>query len=508
MARIRHTRPAIWTDRQLCRLSLGAHFIAVALPNYCDDEGRWEFSPRLVLAEIFPYRPEISEADVELFLKELLDSGYIRRYQVGGVDYLDIPGWDQSVNRPKPSEIPPHPDSGADAPLPHRGERSAPARPQHRNGNHTNDQAPSNVIPMAPKAPPARSASQFSESDTERSTHGHLPGDSRGKKKMEKKKLIKYPPTPLAGAALARPANPAAEAEFRASFEEFWRRYPRVEGKGKAEAELRAALGGGVSLEEILRGLEGYKRWITSEHKELRWVKHAGTFLAQRCWEDYAEYVSADWDSPLWGSDDASGACNSDLGNAAGNGTKASQMAAEALNAGGATVRHVRGGSEAYSGSEGARTTASGLSIGDVGVLFAEFWRRYPRKDAQTRARQEYQAALARGAKPEELLFALERYKREISVKRMLAKHVRYAATFLADDAWRDYLGPIAAHEIQSPLWTEEGPEAGDANPFATGRVSQQVRRSSPAEQQRVWEMIKAAKDAVHKGGLRALAGD
>lgn len=325
---------------------------------------------------------------------------------------------------------------------------------------------------------------------------------------MEKKKLIKYPPTPLAGAALARPADPAAEAEFRASFEEFWRRYPRVEGKGKAEAELRAALGGGVSLEEILRGLEGYKRWITSEHKELRWVKHAGTFLAQRCWEDYAEYVSADWDSPLWGSDDVSGACNSDLGNAAGNGTRASQMAAEALNAGGATVRHVRGGSEAYSGSEGARTTASGLSIGDVGVLFAEFWRRYPRKDAQTRARQEYQAALARGAKPEELLFALERYKREISVKRMLAKHVRYAATFLADDAWRDYLGPIAAHEIQSPLWTEEGPEAGDANPFATGRVSQQVRRSSPAEQQRVWEMIKAAKDAVHKGGLRALAGD
>ncbi|MDA8385971.1 MAG: hypothetical protein M0Z88_06895 [Actinomycetota bacterium] len=92
MARIRHTRPAIWTDRQLCRLSLGAHFIAVALPNYCDDEGRWEFSPRLVLAEIFPYRPEISEADVagwlEIseadvagWLEQFVHTGYVRRYE-------------------------------------------------------------------------------------------------------------------------------------------------------------------------------------------------------------------------------------------------------------------------------------------------------------------------------------------------------------------------------------------------------------------------------------------
>ena len=81
MARIRHTRPAIWTDRQLCRLSLGAHFIAVALPNYCDDEGRWEFSPRLVLAEIFPYRPEISEADVAGWLEQFVHTGYVRRYE-------------------------------------------------------------------------------------------------------------------------------------------------------------------------------------------------------------------------------------------------------------------------------------------------------------------------------------------------------------------------------------------------------------------------------------------
>ena len=81
MARIRHTRPAIWTDRQLCRLSLGAHFIAVALPNYCDDEGRWEFSPRLVLAEIFPYRPEISEADVAGWPEQFMHTGYVRRYE-------------------------------------------------------------------------------------------------------------------------------------------------------------------------------------------------------------------------------------------------------------------------------------------------------------------------------------------------------------------------------------------------------------------------------------------
>ena len=501
MGRIRQNRPDFWTDLEYCRVSFLAHSFAAALRTKCDDEGRHRYSARQLLAEIFLNRPEISEADVAGWLEELVEKGLIRRYSVDGVDYLDHPNWTEPINRPTPSRIPPNPESAEPAPLP----RQAPASDTAGN----TDAATSNIIPMAPANEAASSTCEsLSERLTEPTKNGHLPGDSRGKKKMEKKKLIKYPPTPLAGAALARPADPAAEAEFRASFEEFWRRYPRVEGKGKAEAELRAALGGGVSLEEILRGLEGYKRWITSEHKELRWVKHAGTFLAQRCWEDYAEYVSADWDSPLWGSDDVSGACNSDLGNAAGNGTRASQMTAEALNAGGATVRHVRRGSEAYSGSERARTTASGLSIGDVGVLFAEFWRRYPRKDAQTRARQEYQAALARGAKPEELLFALERYKREISVKRMLAKHVRYAATFLADDAWRDYLGPIAAHEIQSPLWTEEGPEAGDANPFATGRVSQQVRRSSPAEQQRVWEMIKAAKDAVHKGGLRALAGD
>lgn len=79
------------------------------------------------------------------------------------------------------------------------------------------------------------------------------------------------------------------EQGYSQEFLEFWEIYPRRDGsKREAFVSFTKAIKTGVSHETITRGSREYANHVTRDGTEQKFVKHAQTWLNQRCWEsDY-----------------------------------------------------------------------------------------------------------------------------------------------------------------------------------------------------------------------------
>lgn len=68
--------------------------------------------------------------------------------------------------------------------------------------------------------------------------------------------------------------------DYSDTFLEFWKLYPRKEGKGDAYKKYNARLNNGFSPEEILTATRNYIAEIEKRHTEPQYIKHPKTFLA------------------------------------------------------------------------------------------------------------------------------------------------------------------------------------------------------------------------------------
>lgn len=71
------------------------------------------------------------------------------------------------------------------------------------------------------------------------------------------------------------------------NFTIFWSKYPRKEGKKRALKAYEKLLRDGVDPEAIMLALTNYTRLLAGERRELKYMKHAETFLRNH--EDYLE---------------------------------------------------------------------------------------------------------------------------------------------------------------------------------------------------------------------------
>ena len=76
-----------------------------------------------------------------------------------------------------------------------------------------------------------------------------------------------------------KPKRTAAE-ERTPAFEEFWKVYPRKEGKGEAYKKYKARLKDGYSEEELLEAATNYAGRCARERTEKKYIKMAKTFLS------------------------------------------------------------------------------------------------------------------------------------------------------------------------------------------------------------------------------------
>lgn len=107
MGRIRTIKPEFPQSESVGRLSRDARLVFILLWTVADDEGRSRAASRMLASLLFPYDDDASEL-MDDWLKELEDTGHIRRYVVDGTTYLQILNWQkhQRVDRPTPSRFP------------------------------------------------------------------------------------------------------------------------------------------------------------------------------------------------------------------------------------------------------------------------------------------------------------------------------------------------------------------------------------------------------------------
>lgn len=86
MARARNIKPGLYKNEDLAECSIWARYIFPGLWMLADREGRLEDRPKRIKAELLPFDTK----DVEPLLAELMSAGFIVRYEVDGVRYIQI----------------------------------------------------------------------------------------------------------------------------------------------------------------------------------------------------------------------------------------------------------------------------------------------------------------------------------------------------------------------------------------------------------------------------------
>lgn len=103
--RIRSIKPEYTTDRVTGRWALDLQMFYAALWCFADDDGRFEWEPDLIRAQLFPFHPDL---DVDGFLNRLVEAKRVRPYEVDGIRYGLVINLKkhQKPNKPTPSRFP------------------------------------------------------------------------------------------------------------------------------------------------------------------------------------------------------------------------------------------------------------------------------------------------------------------------------------------------------------------------------------------------------------------
>lgn len=107
MARIRTIKPSFWGDDKVARLTRDERLLFLGLISMADDQGRFLASTAAVGGFVFP-NDELTPSRIGKWLKTLDKSRLVHLYEVDGVKYGALPGFNrhQVINRSTPSTLP------------------------------------------------------------------------------------------------------------------------------------------------------------------------------------------------------------------------------------------------------------------------------------------------------------------------------------------------------------------------------------------------------------------
>lgn len=115
MARARNIKPGFFTNDVLAQCETGARLVFIGLWTLADREGRLEDRSMRIKAQIMPY----DRCDIEKYLSQLCEFGFISRYEVGGCKFIQVNNFvkHQSPHVKEPASTIPAPgSSGANSP--------------------------------------------------------------------------------------------------------------------------------------------------------------------------------------------------------------------------------------------------------------------------------------------------------------------------------------------------------------------------------------------------------
>jgi len=93
MARIRSIKPEFFRSRKLAECSPRARLTFIGLWTLADDEGRYQYEPELLKADLWPWEPDVGPKETDDCVAELVERGRLCQYEHGGHVYLHIVNW-------------------------------------------------------------------------------------------------------------------------------------------------------------------------------------------------------------------------------------------------------------------------------------------------------------------------------------------------------------------------------------------------------------------------------
>lgn len=89
-----------------------------------------------------------------------------------------------------------------------------------------------------------------------------------------------------------KPANKLADSELQQRFDNLWEQYPNKKSKPKAFTAYKKAIKEGTTDDEILKGIENYKKEIELKRTDKQYIAHASTWFNQKRWLDEYDLTS------------------------------------------------------------------------------------------------------------------------------------------------------------------------------------------------------------------------
>lgn len=118
MARIRTIKPGFMESPDVVALSRGARLFFIQLLTQVDDEGRYIWSAKRVVGQLYPFDDDVTNETVEGWLSECQSVGMVSpKYAHGELCAIEVTNFrkHQVINRPQPSVVTPFPDHSQQA---------------------------------------------------------------------------------------------------------------------------------------------------------------------------------------------------------------------------------------------------------------------------------------------------------------------------------------------------------------------------------------------------------
>lgn len=236
MARIRTIKPSFFVNEEVAELGIDTRLFFIALWTIADREGRIEDRPKRIKVLTMPF----DTFDTGSALQVLHDAGFITRYEVDGVKYIQINNFlkhQRPNNKEAPSLIPPA---------------------LEKNGPRTNLDT---------------SEDQSRHTLGREKTHTALLGKGKGNGVRERNTYLHID----TGIDTA----PATD-----TFSDFWNAYPRKVNRAKAEAAWRKVKPDADLVARIMASVEAWKQSPQWTKDGGQYIPYASTWLNGRQWED------------------------------------------------------------------------------------------------------------------------------------------------------------------------------------------------------------------------------
>ena len=219
MSRARNIKPGFFTNDDLVELPFEVRLLFIGLWTIADRAGRLIDRPKKIKMEIFPG----DDVDCHASLSLLQAKGFLKRYEIQGIGYIQITNWHKHQNphiKETPSVIPAENESAPDIPV------------------------------QAPEIP-------------ERSV---LIPDSLNLIPDSLSKAISAKPDPMAG------------------FDSFWQAYPSKKAKPAAQKAWKRMVNERPGLDVILAAIEQHK--ASAQWADPQFIPHPATWINQTRWND------------------------------------------------------------------------------------------------------------------------------------------------------------------------------------------------------------------------------